>query len=131
MESGELLPIASRIPGQSHAIRESIVCGFRTQLRDLRQFVCRFERKKGIDLAVKALAGLKSRVPAELYNRVKLVLAGGYDERVQVCMKTVSIIVLSVCSQTIFCSMQSVNVLSVCASQMCCQYVISQCAVSM
>merc|ERR1711957_794429 len=43
----------------------------------------RFERKKGIDLAVKALAGLKSRVPAEVYDRVKLVLAGGYDERVQ------------------------------------------------
>ena len=54
-------------------------------------------------MAVKALAVLKSTVPAEVYDRVKLVLAGGYDERVQVSMRTVSIIVLSVCSQTIFC----------------------------
>lgn len=43
----------------------------------------RFERKKAIDLAVKALVELRSRVPSSVYSKVKLLLAGGYDTRVQ------------------------------------------------
>ena len=43
----------------------------------------RFERKKNIALAVEALVELRALVPAETYARVKLVLAGGYEERVQ------------------------------------------------
>ena len=42
----------------------------------------RFERKKGIDLAVRALMVLRQRVPTDVFARVRLVLAGGYDERV-------------------------------------------------
>ena len=42
----------------------------------------RFERKKNILLAVNALVALRALVPDEVYGRVKLVLAGGYDTRV-------------------------------------------------
>ena len=42
----------------------------------------RFERKKNIILAVNALVALRSHVPKAIYDRVKLILAGGYDTRV-------------------------------------------------
>jgi len=43
----------------------------------------RFERKKNIALAVKALVKLRKLVNKDVYDRVKLVLAGGYDKRVK------------------------------------------------
>ena len=42
----------------------------------------RFERKKNLVLAIKALGKLKSLVDAKTFRRVHLILAGGYDERV-------------------------------------------------
>ena len=43
----------------------------------------RFERKKNIALAVKALLELRSLVKKDVYDRVKLVLAGGHDKKVK------------------------------------------------
>ena len=43
----------------------------------------RFERKKNIALAVKALVELRKLIKTEIYQRVKLVLAGGYDVKVK------------------------------------------------
>lgn len=43
----------------------------------------RFERKKGIDLAVHAFVELKKHLASDEYARVRLILAGGYDTRVQ------------------------------------------------
>jgi alpha-1,3/alpha-1,6-mannosyltransferase len=43
----------------------------------------RFERKKNIALAVEALVELRALVSSDTYDRVKLVLAGGYEERIQ------------------------------------------------
>jgi glycosyltransferase involved in cell wall biosynthesis len=40
----------------------------------------RFERKKNIALAVEALVELRELVKSEVYDRVKLILAGGYDK---------------------------------------------------
>ncbi|XP_076869279.1 alpha-1,3/1,6-mannosyltransferase ALG2 [Brachyhypopomus gauderio] len=42
----------------------------------------RYERKKNLPLALRALAALKARVSAARWGHVHLVLAGGYDERV-------------------------------------------------
>jgi glycosyltransferase involved in cell wall biosynthesis len=41
--------------------------------------VSRFERKKGLRLAIEALAALADRIDRELFERVRLVVAGGYD----------------------------------------------------
>eukprot|EP00808_Paulinella_micropora_P000662 g13926.t1 len=43
----------------------------------------RFERKKNINLAILAFARLRALVPADVFARCKLVVAGGYDPRVQ------------------------------------------------
>ncbi len=43
--------------------------------------ISRFEGKKNLGLAVDALAGLSTRLPAAVMQRVRLVIAGGYDER--------------------------------------------------
>eukprot|EP01138_Halocafeteria_seosinensis_P004509 gb/GECG01004612.1/.p1 GENE.gb/GECG01004612.1/~~gb/GECG01004612.1/.p1 ORF type:complete len:461 (+),score=34.44 gb/GECG01004612.1/:1-1383(+) len=43
----------------------------------------RYERKKNIQLAVDAFAELQSTLEPELARRTKLVIAGGYDKRVQ------------------------------------------------
>jgi alpha-1,3/alpha-1,6-mannosyltransferase len=42
----------------------------------------RFERKKGLPLAVEALPLLRDMLGADAFAGVGLVLAGGYDERV-------------------------------------------------
>lgn len=42
----------------------------------------RYERKKNLPLAVKALAALKQRISSRQWEQVHLVMAGGYDERV-------------------------------------------------
>jgi alpha-1,3/alpha-1,6-mannosyltransferase len=49
--------------------------------RDTGLFVSlnRFERKKNVALAIEALAELRSRVSSDEFQRVKLVVAGGYD----------------------------------------------------
>ena len=41
----------------------------------------RFERKKNVGLAIKAMPQLKSRLSCELYERIQLIVAGGYDIR--------------------------------------------------
>lgn len=43
----------------------------------------RYERKKNLALALKALHDLRGRLDAQQWNEVHLVLAGGYDEAVQ------------------------------------------------
>lgn len=41
----------------------------------------RFERKKNIDLAIKMMGVLKEELKKEVFERLELVVAGGYDER--------------------------------------------------
>eukprot|EP00457_Paulinella_chromatophora_P009876 gb/GEZN01009957.1/.p1 GENE.gb/GEZN01009957.1/~~gb/GEZN01009957.1/.p1 ORF type:complete len:415 (+),score=58.35 gb/GEZN01009957.1/:28-1272(+) len=43
----------------------------------------RFERKKNINLAIAAFAQLRALLPKDLFRRTRLVVAGGYDPRVQ------------------------------------------------
>ncbi|XP_078279762.1 alpha-1,3/1,6-mannosyltransferase ALG2 [Rhinoraja longicauda] len=43
----------------------------------------RFERKKNLSLAVEALHSLRSRLPGADWHKVHLVLAGGYDPRLE------------------------------------------------
>ncbi|XP_056141967.1 alpha-1,3/1,6-mannosyltransferase ALG2 isoform X2 [Lampris incognitus] len=42
----------------------------------------RYERKKNLNLALEAMATLKSRLPSDQKTGIHLVVAGGYDERV-------------------------------------------------
>ncbi|CDS03721.1 hypothetical protein LRAMOSA01122 [Lichtheimia ramosa] len=42
----------------------------------------RFERKKDIELALRAFASLKNKVDDETFSKYRLMLAGGYDRRV-------------------------------------------------
>ncbi|XP_054273328.1 alpha-1,3/1,6-mannosyltransferase ALG2 [Macrosteles quadrilineatus] len=42
----------------------------------------RYERKKNVSLAIKALTYLKKNLNESEWNRVRLILAGGYDNRV-------------------------------------------------
>ncbi|CEG72338.1 Putative Alpha-1,3-mannosyltransferase ALG2 [Rhizopus microsporus] len=42
----------------------------------------RFERKKNVELALRAFAALSQLVPASEFDNYRLVLAGGYDRRV-------------------------------------------------
>ncbi|KAG1452976.1 hypothetical protein G6F46_010617 [Rhizopus delemar] len=42
----------------------------------------RFERKKNVELALRAFAGLKQLIPKDTFDECRLVLAGGYDRRV-------------------------------------------------
>lgn len=42
----------------------------------------RYERKKNLSLAIEALAELEKYLPDDTYRRVYLVMAGGYDKRV-------------------------------------------------
>lgn len=39
----------------------------------------RFERKKNVALAIEALVELRNRLPSDEFQRVKLIVAGGYD----------------------------------------------------
>ncbi|XP_017881889.1 alpha-1,3/1,6-mannosyltransferase ALG2 isoform X2 [Ceratina calcarata] len=43
----------------------------------------RYERKKNLGLAIEALAELKKYLPEEEYKKVYLIMAGGYDKRVE------------------------------------------------
>lgn len=43
----------------------------------------RYERKKNLSLAIKALAELEKFLTAEVYKKVYLIMAGGYDKRVE------------------------------------------------
>jgi len=43
----------------------------------------RYERKKHLFLAIEALAGLEKLLTKEIYKRVYLIVAGGYDKRVE------------------------------------------------
>lgn len=45
--------------------------------------ISRLERKKNLELAVGALARLRSLVPADVAARLRLCVAGGYDERLE------------------------------------------------
>jgi len=41
----------------------------------------RYDRRKNTGLAIEALAGLELRLPPEIFRRVQLVIAGGFDDR--------------------------------------------------
>lgn len=43
----------------------------------------RYERKKNLSLAIEALAELEKMVTKEVYKRLYLIMAGGYDKRVE------------------------------------------------
>lgn len=43
----------------------------------------RFEPKKNLGLAVEAFARLRERLPAAVFARVRLIMTGGYDSRLQ------------------------------------------------
>ncbi|XP_032663182.1 alpha-1,3/1,6-mannosyltransferase ALG2 [Odontomachus brunneus] len=43
----------------------------------------RYERKKNLSLALEALAELENLLTREIYKRVYLIIAGGYDKRVE------------------------------------------------
>jgi alpha-1,3/alpha-1,6-mannosyltransferase len=43
--------------------------------------VNRYDPSKNLPLAIEALARLRERVPSEVFGAVRLVMAGGYDER--------------------------------------------------
>ncbi|XP_011154227.1 alpha-1,3/1,6-mannosyltransferase ALG2 [Harpegnathos saltator] len=43
----------------------------------------RYERKKNLSLALEALAELENLLTKEIYKRVYLIIAGGYDKRVE------------------------------------------------
>jgi alpha-1,3/alpha-1,6-mannosyltransferase len=41
----------------------------------------RYERAKNVRLAIAAIAALRARLPLELFDRIQLVVAGGFDDR--------------------------------------------------
>jgi alpha-1,3/alpha-1,6-mannosyltransferase len=43
----------------------------------------RYDPRKRVSLAIEALAGLRARLPAPAFARVRLVVAGGYDPRLR------------------------------------------------
>jgi len=43
----------------------------------------RYERKKNLSLAIEALAELEKLLTKEVYKRIYLIMAGGYDKRVE------------------------------------------------
>uniref|UniRef100_H0VS32 Alpha-1,3/1,6-mannosyltransferase ALG2 n=1 Tax=Cavia porcellus TaxID=10141 RepID=H0VS32_CAVPO len=43
----------------------------------------RYERKKNLNLALEALMQLRARLTSQVWEKVHLIIAGGYDERVQ------------------------------------------------
>jgi alpha-1,3/alpha-1,6-mannosyltransferase len=51
--------------------------------------VNRFDATKNLNLAVETLANLRALVPPDLFNRVKLVMAGGFDPRLPESAATV------------------------------------------
>jgi alpha-1,3/alpha-1,6-mannosyltransferase len=42
--------------------------------------VSRFDPRKNLELAIEAMAALRSRVSSDVFGRVRLVMSGGYDE---------------------------------------------------
>lgn len=47
----------------------------------------RFERKKNLALAIRAFGSLKDLLRSEDFDRYQLVIAGGYDERLEDCVQ--------------------------------------------
>lgn len=72
-------PAAVRLSGSSATVTPSV-----SELQNKTLFVSlnRFERKKNIMLAVEAFAELVEKVPVAARRKLHLVLAGGYDPRV-------------------------------------------------
>ena len=50
----------------------------------------RYERKKNVGLAIAALAALRERLPPQVFGRLQLVIAGGFDERLRECRDTLA-----------------------------------------
>ena len=50
----------------------------------------RYERTKNVRLAVQALGAMRDRVAPEVFARVRLVVAGGFDERLSECHETLA-----------------------------------------
>ena len=63
-------------------LQESVYSGSTaTKVEHLFVSINRYERKKDVDRAIKALAELKRQVSTKLFVGVRLVIAGGYDTR--------------------------------------------------
>ncbi len=56
----------------------------RTQILSL----SRYEHKKNIGLAIAAIAALRERLPPPVFERLELVVAGGFDQRLRECRDT-------------------------------------------
>ncbi|HXR35702.1 MAG TPA: glycosyltransferase, partial [Candidatus Binataceae bacterium] len=50
----------------------------------------RYEHKKNIGLAIAALAALRERLPPLVFERLQLVVAGGFDQRLRECRDTIA-----------------------------------------
>jgi len=48
----------------------------------------RYEHKKNIGLAIAAMAALRERLPPLVFERLQLVIAGGFDQRLRECRDT-------------------------------------------
>jgi alpha-1,3/alpha-1,6-mannosyltransferase len=51
--------------------------------------IARYERSKNVRLAIEAVAHLRTLLGAKVFNRIELVVAGGFDERLAENQKTI------------------------------------------
>ncbi len=52
--------------------------------------LARYERQKNVGLAIAALAMLRERLPPQVFGRLQLVVAGGFDQRLRECRDTLA-----------------------------------------
>eukprot|EP01029_Cantina_marsupialis_P028203 TRINITY_DN775854_c0_g1_i1.p1 TRINITY_DN775854_c0_g1~~TRINITY_DN775854_c0_g1_i1.p1 ORF type:complete len:484 (-),score=110.10 TRINITY_DN775854_c0_g1_i1:113-1471(-) len=80
-----LYPCIKILPDDFAVIEDNISESVREAMNAKTVFVSinRYERKKKIEIAVKALGVLKENLSEEEFSGVRLVVAGGYDERVR------------------------------------------------
>ncbi|XP_006010934.1 alpha-1,3/1,6-mannosyltransferase ALG2 [Latimeria chalumnae] len=73
-------------PSLNFSIFDAVPAGLGDLVPSQRKFlflsINRYERKKNLPLALEAFHGLRSQVSASEWEKVHLVMAGGYDERV-------------------------------------------------
>jgi alpha-1,3/alpha-1,6-mannosyltransferase len=50
----------------------------------------RFERGKNAQLAIESIAALRAHLPPQVFDRIQLVVAGGFDERLTECRETLA-----------------------------------------
>ena len=52
--------------------------------------LARYERQKNVGLAIAAMAMLRERLPPQVFGRLQLVVAGGFDQRLRECRDTLA-----------------------------------------